>query len=128
MIFAEFDGSVIVERTAGEVLARCHVEEANLLAERRAIMQHGPVIWTACMRAGSSRPSQQRPPEKLARRRFGWKVLALVLAEFSVNGVRHGAIGELMSYCPWPVNSCPSTLGAPCRKAAPSQVPTWRLW
>ena len=29
---AEFDGSVIVERTAGEVSARCHDEEANLLA------------------------------------------------------------------------------------------------
>ena len=27
-----FDGSVIVERTAGEVSARCHDEEANLLA------------------------------------------------------------------------------------------------
>jgi hypothetical protein len=29
---AEFDGSVIVERTAGEVSARCHDEQANLLA------------------------------------------------------------------------------------------------
>lgn len=29
---AQFDGSVIVERTAGEVSARCHDEEANLLA------------------------------------------------------------------------------------------------
>jgi hypothetical protein len=29
---ALFDGSVIVERTAGEVSARCHDEEANLLA------------------------------------------------------------------------------------------------
>lgn len=29
---AEFDGSVVVERTAGEVSARCHDEEANLLA------------------------------------------------------------------------------------------------
>jgi hypothetical protein len=29
---AEFDGSVIVERTAGEVSARCHDEEANQLA------------------------------------------------------------------------------------------------
>jgi hypothetical protein len=29
---AEFDGSVIVERTAGEVSARCHDEEANRLA------------------------------------------------------------------------------------------------
>lgn len=29
---AEFDGSVIVDRTAGEVSARCHDEEANLLA------------------------------------------------------------------------------------------------
>jgi hypothetical protein len=29
---AEFDGSVIVERTAGEVSARCHDEEANSLA------------------------------------------------------------------------------------------------
>lgn len=29
---AEFDGSVIVERTAGEVSARCHDEEANNLA------------------------------------------------------------------------------------------------
>ncbi len=29
---AEFDGSVIVERTAGEVSARCHDEEANFLA------------------------------------------------------------------------------------------------
>jgi hypothetical protein len=29
---ARFDGSVIVERTAGEVSARCHDEEANLLA------------------------------------------------------------------------------------------------
>ena len=29
---AKFDGSVIVERTAGEVSARCHDEEANLLA------------------------------------------------------------------------------------------------
>jgi hypothetical protein len=29
---AEFDGSVIAERTAGEVSARCHDEEANLLA------------------------------------------------------------------------------------------------
>lgn len=29
---AEFDGSVVVERTAGEVLARCHDEEANFLA------------------------------------------------------------------------------------------------
>ncbi|MGD9614125.1 MAG: hypothetical protein AB7H90_07620 [Alphaproteobacteria bacterium] len=29
---AEFDGSVVVERTAGEVLARCHDEEANSLA------------------------------------------------------------------------------------------------
>jgi hypothetical protein len=29
---AEFDGSVIVERTAGEVSARCHDEEANVLA------------------------------------------------------------------------------------------------
>ena len=29
---AKFDGSVIVERTAGEVSARCHDEEANFLA------------------------------------------------------------------------------------------------
>ena len=29
---AQFDGSVVVERTAGEVSARCHDEEANLLA------------------------------------------------------------------------------------------------
>jgi hypothetical protein len=29
---AEFDGSVIVERTAGEVSARCHDEQANYLA------------------------------------------------------------------------------------------------
>jgi hypothetical protein len=29
---AEFDGSVIVERTTGEVSARCHDEEANTLA------------------------------------------------------------------------------------------------
>lgn len=29
---AEFDGSVVVERTAGEVSARCHDEEANCLA------------------------------------------------------------------------------------------------
>lgn len=29
---ARFDGSVIVERTAGEVSARCHDEEANLIA------------------------------------------------------------------------------------------------
>ncbi|MFU0505190.1 hypothetical protein [Pseudaminobacter sp. NGMCC 1.201702] len=29
---AEFDGSVIVERTAGEVSARCHDEQANFLA------------------------------------------------------------------------------------------------
>lgn len=29
---AEFDGSVIAERTAGEVSARCHDEEANKLA------------------------------------------------------------------------------------------------
>jgi hypothetical protein len=29
---ADFDGSVIVERTAGEVSARCHDEEANFLA------------------------------------------------------------------------------------------------
>jgi hypothetical protein len=29
---ARFDGSVIVERTTGEVSARCHDEEANSLA------------------------------------------------------------------------------------------------
>jgi hypothetical protein len=29
---AEFDGSVIVERTAGEVSARCHDEQAHFLA------------------------------------------------------------------------------------------------
>ncbi len=29
---AEFDGSVIVERTAGEVSARCHDEQANFFA------------------------------------------------------------------------------------------------
>ena len=29
---AEYDGSVIVERTAGEVSARCHDEQANFLA------------------------------------------------------------------------------------------------
>ena len=29
---AEFDGSVVAERTAGEVSARCHDEEANTLA------------------------------------------------------------------------------------------------
>lgn len=29
---AEFDGSVIVDRTAGEVSARCHDEQANFLA------------------------------------------------------------------------------------------------
>src|SRR5690606_27022225 len=29
---AEFDGSVVVERTAGEVSARCHDEQANYLA------------------------------------------------------------------------------------------------
>jgi hypothetical protein len=29
---AAFDGSVVVERTAGEVSARCHDEEANFLA------------------------------------------------------------------------------------------------
>lgn len=28
----KFDGSVVIERTAGEVSARCHDEEANLLA------------------------------------------------------------------------------------------------
>ncbi|HEY0879473.1 MAG TPA: hypothetical protein VGE10_13580 [Zeimonas sp.] len=31
-LLAEFDGSVIVERTVGEVSARCHDEEANRLA------------------------------------------------------------------------------------------------
>jgi hypothetical protein len=31
-LIAEFDGSVVVERTAGEVSARCHDEQANLLA------------------------------------------------------------------------------------------------
>jgi hypothetical protein len=29
---AQFDGSVMTERTSGEVSARCHDEEANLLA------------------------------------------------------------------------------------------------
>jgi hypothetical protein len=29
---AEFDGSVVVERTAGEISARCHDEQANYLA------------------------------------------------------------------------------------------------
>lgn len=29
---AEFDGNVVVERTAGEVSARCHDEQANFLA------------------------------------------------------------------------------------------------
>jgi hypothetical protein len=29
---AAFDGSVVVERTAGEVSARCHDEQANFLA------------------------------------------------------------------------------------------------
>jgi hypothetical protein len=29
---AEYDGSVVVERTAGEVSARCHDEQANFLA------------------------------------------------------------------------------------------------
>src|SRR5690349_22621952 len=29
---ARFDGSVVVERTAGEVSARCHDEQANFLA------------------------------------------------------------------------------------------------
>lgn len=29
---ARFDGSVVVERTAGEMAARCHDEEANILA------------------------------------------------------------------------------------------------
>ena len=29
---AEFDGSVVAERTSGEVFARCHDEQANLLA------------------------------------------------------------------------------------------------
>jgi hypothetical protein len=29
---AKFDGSIVVERTAGEVSARCHDEEANFLA------------------------------------------------------------------------------------------------
>lgn len=29
---AQFDGSVVVERTAGEVSARCHDEQANFLA------------------------------------------------------------------------------------------------
>jgi len=29
---AEFDGSIVVERTAGEVSARCHDEQANFLA------------------------------------------------------------------------------------------------
>ena len=29
---ADFDGSVVVERTAGEVSARCHDEQANFLA------------------------------------------------------------------------------------------------
>ena len=29
---AEFDGSVVIERTAGEVSARCHDEQANFLA------------------------------------------------------------------------------------------------
>ncbi len=31
-VLAEFDGSVVVERTAGEVSARCHDEQANSLA------------------------------------------------------------------------------------------------
>src|SRR5690349_23901745 len=29
---AKFDGSIVVERTAGEVSARCHDEQANFLA------------------------------------------------------------------------------------------------
>src|SRR5918994_1553628 len=29
---AQFDGSVVVERTAGEISARCHDEQANFLA------------------------------------------------------------------------------------------------
>ncbi len=36
---AEFDGSVIVERTAGEVSARCHDEEAGV---RPALLQRAP--------------------------------------------------------------------------------------
>jgi hypothetical protein len=32
MPLAEFDGSVVVDRTAGEVSARCHDEQANFLA------------------------------------------------------------------------------------------------
>jgi hypothetical protein len=31
-LLAEFDGSVVVGRTAGEVSARCHDEQANFLA------------------------------------------------------------------------------------------------
>ncbi len=35
---AEFDGSVIVERTAGEVSARCHDEQANFLALNEPVL------------------------------------------------------------------------------------------
>jgi hypothetical protein len=47
---AEFDGSVIVERTAGEVSARCHDEQANFLALN---LMHDIVTGArACRRRG----------------------------------------------------------------------------
>lgn len=61
--------------------------------------------------------------ERLARRqRFGRKVLALVLVELGVNGLRELAHGQSMNNLPRLINSYPATFGAPSGEAAPDQV------
>lgn len=53
---AEFDGSVIVERTAGEVSARCHDEEANRLALN---LMHDIVIGAKTVREARDHYAQE---------------------------------------------------------------------
>lgn len=48
---AEFDGSIIAERTAGEVSARCHDEQANFLALN---LMHDIVIGTKTVQEARS--------------------------------------------------------------------------
>lgn len=68
---AQFDGSVIVERTVGEVSARCHDEQANFLALNlmhdivtdaktvetpRRLMRRGPITPRSLLTIGVKSP------------------------------------------------------------------------
>jgi hypothetical protein len=69
-LLAQFDGSVVAERTAGELSARCHDEEANNLALNLA---HDIVVGQKRCRRHESITPRSSPTTGARSRHRTWK-------------------------------------------------------